>query len=903
MPGDTLRDQTFPPAEIATQYTDYINEPLVLVPGPLSDVDPAWKHCPMGVGAIGLFDPPRALVPADDLISPWSKTEASLASAVPQEAAKPASPVSNPAAVQTSVVAELGNGDQIVGIHDPKKGEEAVKPGKKGSHDHEPQNNELATDQATNDSPETDQPVTNGAEDAHQPLPFDPNRTATPISNDDNRNGQAQAVHPGDVSSDNQGSPSPAQDSRQDPHAGEASPVKQGSPASSSEKGEDSQADHVPNAQSPNTPVEQNPQPKEAGSIGTPHNVGDAIMAGFGPPTSPQSNTHGQAESGVNGGSSSPQNGHTPGVAPAGNIDSAQGESQAQTEGDLGDPSNHQTGHGSSSSPTGATDSQSGSQAQTGGDADNSSNPRKGHASGVFPVGNTGSAKNEAHSGPGASDTDTSASRDPHQAASPIIAGGTGKGREASSDSSANALTEPSAGEGAASTFSIDGHEVNVLPNALGQGMNAGGSQNPQPAGGASNAVAGNHETHNNAAQDAETFSEKPNVPVAGNNDSSNPTPFETHPLSPTTANQTPDLSIPDSDSSPEKDAKAANAPQILPNSAVAVAGTALTAGGPGATISGTPITVLPGNAGVVVGPNTIQPAPISTPAPIVVGGQSFTPVGDGAGVVVEGTTLSLGGEKMTLSSGEVAKVEQGGLVVGSQTVPIPVPTLSIPATAAAASEEEASSADRNINTFHPIVIIDGQTLTNPTSQILTLDDGSPASVNRDGVLVIGSETVALPSGSNGGGHTIAPGSRTTHHPSTPQASNTAQDPQTLPNGNILYHGATLSRGGPAVTLADEEVVSLAASPSSSSPSSGAAVSGTATSRRIGVGFESTAAGGGAAAPTGTGGAGDGNGVEDAVSSGGVRTRKLAMGWGLGGGMSVMDGVGIGMVMVLAMGL
>ena len=111
--GDTLQDQTFPRSEIATQYTDYVNQPLVLLPGDLMSLYPEWASCKMGDTGLGLFDPPRAIVPEGGMVDPATVTAASIATAVP-DVAQPASTVSGPVPAKTSVVASLPNGDRIV---------------------------------------------------------------------------------------------------------------------------------------------------------------------------------------------------------------------------------------------------------------------------------------------------------------------------------------------------------------------------------------------------------------------------------------------------------------------------------------------------------------------------------------------------------------------------------------------------------------------------------------------------------------------------------------------------------------------------------------------------------------------------------------------------------------------
>ena len=111
--GDTLQDQTFPLSEIATPYTDYVNQPLVVFPGGLMSLYPEWASCTMGDTGLGLLDPPRAIMPAGGMVDPASVTAASQVTPVP-DAAQPASTLSSPVPAKTSVVTSLPNGDRIV---------------------------------------------------------------------------------------------------------------------------------------------------------------------------------------------------------------------------------------------------------------------------------------------------------------------------------------------------------------------------------------------------------------------------------------------------------------------------------------------------------------------------------------------------------------------------------------------------------------------------------------------------------------------------------------------------------------------------------------------------------------------------------------------------------------------
>lgn len=108
-------------------------------------------------------------------------------------------------------------------------------------------------------------------------------------------------------------------------------------------------------------------------------------------------------------------------------------------------------------------------------------------------------------------------------------------------------------------------------------------------------------------------------------------------------------------------------------SSAVIVDGTTLLPGGPGATISGTPISLKAGKDSeiLVIGTATINlPARTSAPNAFTVGGLKFT--AQPSGVVIDGSTLVPGGSGFTISGTRVS-LEPGGrsLVVGSGELPL----------------------------------------------------------------------------------------------------------------------------------------------------------------------------------------------------------------------------------------
>ena len=117
MSGDSLQAETFPPSQIATQYTDYQNQPIVALPTPLTNIAPAWATCIMGDTGLGLFDPPRAILPADFLVGPGipvAQTVPGMAPTLAQETAQPAPGLSSNQPAKTSIVMNLPNGDTVV---------------------------------------------------------------------------------------------------------------------------------------------------------------------------------------------------------------------------------------------------------------------------------------------------------------------------------------------------------------------------------------------------------------------------------------------------------------------------------------------------------------------------------------------------------------------------------------------------------------------------------------------------------------------------------------------------------------------------------------------------------------------------------------------------------------------
>lgn len=116
-------------------------------------------------------------------------------------------------------------------------------------------------------------------------------------------------------------------------------------------------------------------------------------------------------------------------------------------------------------------------------------------------------------------------------------------------------------------------------------------------------------------------------------------------------------------------------------SSAIIVDGTTLLPGGPGATISGTPVSLKAGKDSetLIIGTSAINlPAHTAAPELFTLGGLTFTAQPSGVGVVVDGSTLVPGGSGVTIS-GTPVSLEPGGrsLVVGSREVPLATSSLT----------------------------------------------------------------------------------------------------------------------------------------------------------------------------------------------------------------------------------
>lgn len=223
----------------------------------------------------------------------------------------------------------------------------------------------------------------------------------------------------------------------------------------------------------------------------------------------------------------------------------------------------------------------------------------------------------------------------------------------------------------------------------------------------------------------------------------------------------------------------AANAPPMAHiytanPSAFAIDGTTISAGGPGITIAGTPISLQPSGAGLVVGGSAFAfaaSAPAAeSPTPITIGNQIFT--SNPSAFAIAGTTISAGGPGVTVAGTFVSLQASGaGLVMGSSTLALPTQATT-PNAITIGSEVIAPNP-----TGFSIV---GTTLSAGGSGITI--QGTLVSLEASGSgLVVGSSTVAFQrtsqsTTSNTAEMTSTPATESTSASSSPSAISTLSD-------------------------------------------------------------------------------------------------------------------------------
>ncbi|CAF9910478.1 MAG: hypothetical protein ALECFALPRED_006607 [Alectoria fallacina] len=103
----------------------------------------------------------------------------------------------------------------------------------------------------------------------------------------------------------------------------------------------------------------------------------------------------------------------------------------------------------------------------------------------------------------------------------------------------------------------------------------------------------------------------------------------------------------------------------ITPNPiAFSIAGTTVSVGGRGVTISGTPMSLGPSGS-LIIGTSVTK----LNPTAFTVGDQVFTP--NPTAFPIAGTTISAGGPRVTIAGTPVSLGPSGGLVIGNSTIPL----------------------------------------------------------------------------------------------------------------------------------------------------------------------------------------------------------------------------------------
>lgn len=798
IPGDSMQQETFPVADIATDYSIYSNQPLVLLPGPLTFIDPAWRSCAMGDAGIGLYDPPRPLRPVNAL----TPEPTSAVPALAQESAQPASVVASAGPKPTGITVHLPNGDTIVDY--PPAGASFSVPV-----------------QSSGPASST------GVVVANRPLPFDPNKTASPQQGGSGGSSGGEPANPVQAGSQ----PKPGSDTQDQP----SSPVQAGPVSNNNQNGDQPNKPNEVNHNSP-VPGSNNHQDENQPNKPNEPDQNSPVPVSNNPQhENPSNKPNGADQNSPVPVNTNPQNENQPSKPNEGTQDSAEPVpvvAGSQSNGNDSPPNLNAASPGTSPGTT--------------------KQPQQPPA--PIKVGG-----HEIQAAPQAGvvvDGATLASASPSTTvngvqlalhSSGIVVGG-------------NTLSVPQLGPGNLPTpVSFNGHSVQV---------------NQGPSGDKQLVVDGKPVAVGvSQAQVGENV-----VSVLNNGQLS---------VLPTTL---PYVPLPTDKSNQASGTQSqALTPYRLPNGDIKVADAVITPGSPPTMVSGTPVSVLPDGQAVVVGQKTIQPIPTTPPAVgwaplgIIVNGETLTPVA-GGGVAFEGTTILQPGQSLTLHDGKVASITNGNVAIGTQTLPIPSvwsPPMPQPTPLTVHGQTFTPLA-------HGSLAVDGTTLTSGESYTMT--NGQVATLQSD-ALVVGSSTIPLPSpeatshsidyqskglvvvdssltftpvGSTGvaiAGSTISTAGQTIKLPSGSVATLESDgalvmDAQTMPlspsashgvgwwvangmggdafttlsDGKVAIDGMTLSPGGSAVTLSDGEILSLAASTSGMSDGSNSmAASATAT--------------------------------------------------------------------------
>jgi hypothetical protein len=203
----------------------------------------------------------------------------------------------------------------------------------------------------------------------------------------------------------------------------------------------------------------------------------------------------------------------------------------------------------------------------------------------------------------------------------------------------------------------------------------------------------------------------------------------------------------------------------ILPSSAITLG-------------NGVPVSVAPGGGEVVVGGQTAS-IPGAAGSPVVIGGQTVTPLA-GGGIVISGQTIIPGGTAKLPGGIPISVSASGVVVIAGQTATVGGFGSDSPVTINGAAVTPLADGG---------VIINSQTIL--PGGVLTLPNGASVSVGLGGGIVIGGQTAILPGLVNPGPITV---------------SGAVVTP--IPGGGIIVNGQTLPPGS-ATTLLDGQAVSL----------------------------------------------------------------------------------------------
>lgn len=176
----------------------------------------------------------------------------------------------------------------------------------------------------------------------------------------------------------------------------------------------------------------------------------------------------------------------------------------------------------------------------------------------------------------------------------------------------------------------------------------------------------------------------------------------------------------------------------FTPNpSAFAIAGATISAGGQGVTIAGTPISLQPSGAGLVVGSSTLavaaSAASAGSPTPITIGTQVFTP--NPSAFVIAGTTISAGGPGATVAGTFISLQPSGaGLVVGSSTIALPSQSIT----------PNAITIGTQVFTPNPTGFSIASTMISAGGPGITVDGTVVSLETSGGGVVVGSSTIGF---------------------------------------------------------------------------------------------------------------------------------------------------------------